>query len=293
MATFGRVFDRRRWRYLMRGFAALWTPRGCPCCGEGASVRVDRKFVYSLHECAGCGILYRHPSESAVAMHEFYQGEYEQRGLTTDHPSPEALAELMRDDFAGSPKDTSRVCEILRALGLGSGASVLDYGANWGYASYQLRKAGFAAEAFEVSKPRAAFGRKLGIEVHTDLAELPGPFDAVYASHVLEHVPNPRETLRDLLGRVRPGGFVLAHTPNGCAARRARGFAGFHQHWGQVHPVLLTDRFLEANFPGHPVYVASDADVGALRRWDRRHSFSGPLDGSELFFAIRAADTAA
>jgi len=220
-------------------------------------------------------------------MHEFYQEEYAQPGLTTELPTKEQLRGLLRDGFAGTSKDFSRVAVLLAALGLSPGAAVLDFGASWGYGTYQLRRAGYAAEAFEVSGPRAAFGTELGVEIHTSLDALPGPFDAVYSSHVLEHVPNPLATLRELLARTRPGGFVLAHTPNGSEARRRRDFEGFHRHWGRVHPVLLCDRFIERSFPGLAVYVSSRSDPDALRSWDRLERVFDSLDGSELFFVLR------
>jgi 2-polyprenyl-3-methyl-5-hydroxy-6-metoxy-1,4-benzoquinol methylase len=125
-----------------------------------------------------------------------------------------------------------------------------------------LRGAGFDTEAFELSAPRAFFNDTATTEIYTNLAEVLGPFDAVYSSHVLEHVPNPLETLQDLLQRVRPGGFVLAHTPNGSLEHRKRSFRTFHLHWGKVHPVLLTDRFMARNFAAQPHYVGDAAQLG-------------------------------
>lgn len=287
MSLLGHVFDPRRWAYLLRGAIALGSPRACPCCGATESTPVDRKLVYSLQACARCEILYRHPRESGADMREFYQGEYEQPGLTTDLPSRAELDALLATNFAGSAKDFSRVVAILKALGLREGDAVLDFGANWGYGAHQLQRAGFRVQAFELSKPRAAYGRELGVEIRTRLSEVPGPFDAVYSSHVLEHLPNPLASLEDLLGRVRPGGFVVAHTPNGSEAHRRAAFQTFHRHWGHVHPTLLTERFLLRNFSQHPIYVASDADPERLSRWSGNETQVHAVGDHELFFAIR------
>lgn len=282
-----RILQPARWRYLIRGAATVWQRRWCPCCGASEATQVDRKWVYTLNECESCRVLYRHPRETADRMHEFYQGEYSEPGLTTELPSPDELARLLENHFAGSPKDVTRVCVLLQALGLQPGQSVLDFGANWGYGTYQLRRAGFEAEAFEVSKPRAAFGRNLGIEIHTSTDAVPGPFDAVYSSHVLEHLPNPLETLRDMLQRIRPGGFVVAHTPNGSAARREGSFARFHSNWGRVHPTLLSDRFVLENFPDQPVFLSTSSDPAPVRAWGRDDRLVEETGGEELFFAIR------
>ena len=279
-----RISAAKRWRYLWQGIAGLSSERHCPCCGDVANKRIDRKFVYTLNECMRCEILYRHPRESGGEMREFYQGEYAESGLTTELPEPEELDALVAANFAGSSKDFARVVRALRALGLGAGARVLDFGANWGYGTHQLRRAGFDTEAFELSVSRAAFGCELGVEVHTDLAELPGPFDAIYSSHVLEHVPNPLASLRDMLQRVRPGGFVLAHTPNGSAEHREVAFQTFHLHWGQVHPMLLTKAFVTRNFGAQPCYVGGSAELG---EWDQESVDTRPVRESELFFALR------
>jgi 2-polyprenyl-3-methyl-5-hydroxy-6-metoxy-1,4-benzoquinol methylase len=205
-------------------------------------------------------------------------------------PSEAELKHYLDTNFRGTRKDFSHVIALLGALGIGPGQRVLDYGANWGYCTLQLRRAGYAAEAFEISRSRAAFGLKLGIEIRTTLDGMAGQFDAVYSGHVLEHVPDPRAALVQQLECVRPGGFVLAHTPNGSEELRRSDFPAFHLHWGQVHPVLLGAEFIRATFPHHPFYLSASSDPGPLKRWSQRDQQCGPLDGRELFIVIRRCD---
>jgi SAM-dependent methyltransferase len=219
-------------------------------------------------------------------MAEFYQEEYQQPGLTTDLPDDDHLEALLATGFEDSNKSFSRVVQILTALGLTPGARVLDYGASWGYGTYQLRAAGYRAEAFEISEPRAIFGRKLGIEIHTRLGDVPGEFDAVYSSHVLEHVANARVSIVEQLARLRPGGYLIAHTPNGSVDRQTRDFASFHAHWGLVHPTLLTERFILSSFSAYPSYISTAAGMDAIRKWDRNATTRGPLEGDELIIIL-------
>lgn len=111
-------------------------------------------------------------------------------------------------------------------------------------------------------------------------------FDAVYSCHVLEHVPNPEQTIREQLVLVRPGGLVLAHTPNGSAAARRANAAAFHRVWGKVHPVLLTGEFIQNRFGTLRHYVSSNDRPGTLREWTRQAAKLGPLDGGGLFFVL-------
>lgn len=282
-----RLGDREAWRYWLAGLTGRWGRSvRCPGCGGSGQTIVDRKFFHSLHECHQCRLLFRHPREDPQAMAAFYQSGYDEPGLTTELPDERALAHLLATGFVGSAKDFSYHVEILRALGLRRGARILDYGANWGYATYQFRKAGFDARGFELSRPRAEFGRRLGVEIATQPPTAAEFYDAVYSCHVLEHVPNPEQTIREQLALVRPGGLVLAHTPNGSVAARRANPAAFHRVWGKVHPVLLTGEFIQSRFSTILHYVSSHDQPGSLREWARTNAKIGPLEGGGLFFVL-------
>lgn len=223
--------------YLLSGLSGRLTNQAiCPSCHAADASIVDRKFFHELRECRACRLLYRFPSESASSMDAFYQEGYEEPGLTTELPDEVALDQLLKTEFKGSGKDFSYHISILRALGLRDGGRVLDYGANWGYMSWQLQRAGYDAVAFEISVPRARFGLKLGVDVKTTVEEVGGDFDMVYSSHVLEHVPDPAASIRQQLSLLKPGGLLVAHTPNGCRSFREKHYSLFHQTRGRFIP---------------------------------------------------------
>ena len=281
------LLKKQTWDYLLQGLThRLGRSPICPCCGGLRSTQVDRKFFHTLHECRGCGILFRYPSETSVEMDKFYQAGYSEPGLTTELPSEEELTTLLENNFFGSAKDYHYHVDIFRALGLGSGAKILDFGANWGYATYQFRKAGFDATGFELSRPRAEFGKRLGLEILTTLPSKAETYDAVYSCQVLEHVPNPEETLLEQLRLVRPGGLVIAHTPNGSEAARHANPNAFHRLWGKVHPVLLTDQFILQRFGSLIHYISSDDRPSVLHMWSKEKSQIGALDRTGLFIVL-------
>jgi SAM-dependent methyltransferase len=63
-----------------------------------------------------------------------------------------------------------------------------------------------------------AYSERRDLEVYASLSALPmqiEPFDLVSMMHVLEHLPNPVETLHDLLeSHMTPGGYLLLEVPN-------------------------------------------------------------------------------
>jgi hypothetical protein len=283
-----RFLNRRKWAYLTQGIVRrLWHSKHCPCCGCVELRTIDRKFFHTLEQCSRCGILSRFPGDSSSQLIAFYQHDYAEPGLTTELPSQAELRRLKIGGFKDSGKDFSLVISLLQAVGIQHGDRVLDWGANWGYGTWQLRRAGFQAEGFEISKPRAQFATELGIVLATSPGEVHGPFDAVYSSHVLEHVDNPLAVIRYQLSITKPSGFVIAHTPNGSADRRRNDPVSFHSNWGQVHPFLLTDEFVTNNFRMFPLFVSSLDDPDVVRKWDRESQFLGSMFGAGLFFIIR------
>ncbi len=177
-------------------------------------------------------------------MSRFYQTSYAQKGLTTELPSISDLQVLKNANFADTNKDLSRLIYLLKHLGIGEGQRVLDFGCSWGYGLWQLAQHGYKAVGFEISVPRATFGREhLGVEIYSTLNDIRGDFDVVYSSHVLEHVPNPWAALEEMSKRLRPDGFIIAFTPNGSTESQRHSPVQFSDHWGLVHPVLLTADF--------------------------------------------------
>jgi SAM-dependent methyltransferase len=274
--------------YLISGATGrIGTRPACPSCGRTDGRIVSRKWLHHLLECSGCGLLHRYPVESAHDMRVFYDSGYRQSGLTTELPTDRRLDDLLASGFAGSEKDFSYHASVLEAVGVRAGERLLDYGANWGYASWQFVRRGFVVASYEVSKPRAAFGSKLGLTIHTDLAAVGTGFDAVYSSHVLEHTPDPARVLREQLSLVRPGGLVVGHTPNGSKAYRVRDRRAFDLAWGEVHPVMLTDVFVRSVAETRPCFISSNDRPEHVATWNRDEQVLETADESGLFFVIR------
>ncbi len=278
------------WQKLQYGLGGLlrrgYQKRCCPSCGSQASQRVDRKVFHDLRRCVDCELLYRWPYETPAEMASFYQRGYQQAGLTTDVPDAATLNSLMAAGFRGSAKDFSRVIELLEVLSVPRGARILDFGANWGYGVWQFRQAGFSAIGYELSRPRAGYSKNLGVEVFTDWSEIEdrGTFDVVFSSHVLEHTPDPAEALRRKLGVVSPGGWLIAFFPSGSEVFQKSDPAAFHRRWGQVHPVVLNEKFIRKVLPGSSLAIGAycPEDIEGLKYWDQETAWIGTMDANEM-----------
>jgi hypothetical protein len=282
-----KLVDPRAWRYQLHGLLHRWEQKSCPECGIVQCRLIDAKGMHRLYECGLCSLVYRHPRESADEMQSLYQQDYEEAGLTTDLPDPETLSKLLKNNFAGSEKDFQYVISILKSLGIVPGMRVLDFGANWGYLSFQLKNAGYVVESFEISSSRAAFGQRLGIDIRTNIDQVSGPFDCVISSHVIEHVPNPAATLRQQYEMVKAGGLIVCFTPNGSEAWRNQSGGLFHRSWGLVHPVLLTRDFVRKHFSKLPYLVTSNDSPDRMGQWNQNRQDADLCDGGGLIFVVR------
>lgn len=225
----------------------------CPYCKEtGRLKRIARKkLVLDVLQCEQCLLMFRWPMETPEEFHSFYQQEYSE-GVITELPRPDELARLCAARFRGSELDLSGKILMLRALE--PAGRVLDYGCSWGYGVHQLREAGFDAVGYEVSGPRAAYGRAgLRVEIletPRELDSLPaGSFDVLLSNHVVEHLPALGRAFDEFGRLLRSGGLLFLVLPNfnGAAAR-----SGNFLRWiGEAHPIAPTREFFLRNLSAH------------------------------------------
>jgi SAM-dependent methyltransferase len=95
---------------------------------------------------------------------------------------------------------------LLRLMEYGDVRRVLDIGSGNGAHAAALRATGRDVTAISLQPPADLIGDYLALEV-------PGPFDAIWASHVLEHQPNPGMFLWRCHGDLRDGGVLAVTVP--------------------------------------------------------------------------------
>lgn len=201
-------------------------------------------------------------------------------------PDREALQRLVKEKFRGGPRDYQPYLNLLEALGVKKGDTLLEYGCSWGYGAWQLQDAGFEVEAFEISKPRCRYAREeLGIRAVDEPKGVGGPFDVVFSAHVLEHVDQVETAFHRQWAWLKPGGLLVGITPNGSEEFRKANPKNFHRLWGLIHPQLFDDKFLHKRFQGQGLRIGSISGTEGLEK--ASHKESSSLDRWELFFAIR------
>jgi SAM-dependent methyltransferase len=133
----------------------------------------------------------------------------------------------------------------------------LEIGCATGRYLKRLETVGWQVQGVELSSWAAARATAAGLPVHCGMLQtLPDdgcPYDLAAAWHVLEHVPDVRGTLQELLRRLRPGGQLLISIPNaGCWEPRFFGSAWYlwelPRHLHAFTPRSITRLLSECGF---------------------------------------------
>jgi SAM-dependent methyltransferase len=264
----------------------LLTDRACPGCGAPETVLLKRKhLVTALYRCTACELMFRVPKGSAVADEEFYESEYQQES-TTELPDQVTLSRLKRASFESIGKDYRPRIDILRALGIEPPATVYDFGASWGYGSWQMRQSGYRVFSYEIAASRARFAREqLACVCLESPYAVPEQVDCLFASHVLEHLPDPNAFWRIAQSVLKPNGVVVVFVPNGDPRRATSAADSYHQLWGLVHPLLFSPAALTRMADRHAFGGRAYSSPYALEDIQRR--VMGRLDGDELLFVAQ------
>lgn len=92
--------------------------------------------------------------------------------------------------------------------------TILDFGGGWGDWALAAKALGCEAYLMETSEERINFAQKQGLNVVQDLTEIPSAsLDLIVLNQVLEHIPQPKKLLLELVERLRIGGGCSIAVP--------------------------------------------------------------------------------
>jgi SAM-dependent methyltransferase len=161
-------------------------------------------------ECQECGIIFIDPQPTVEEIARMYSKEYFEgdfrcghAGSYFDESTLNSLADRLLIDRIKQIKPTGNFLEV----GCAGGAFLS-----------AARDAGYHVNGVEYSAEAATFARThFGLEVWTgDLTGAAYPdnsFDVVFMGDVLEHLPDPVTTIREIGRVLNPGGLLVIECP--------------------------------------------------------------------------------
>jgi 2-polyprenyl-3-methyl-5-hydroxy-6-metoxy-1,4-benzoquinol methylase len=213
----------------------------CHIC-HTASDYLLNKDSFDLYKCDSCKLVFVHPQPTA----EF---------LKNDLYSYESGYQANRVEDLAKRKEDKRAKTVLDILTkLKPGGRILDVGCANGQFMYWAKQRGFVSAGVELNRRTAEVASSNGFEVFNGfLGEASFPensFDAVFLGEIIEHVPNPREFVKNCSRLLRPGGLLAITTPNlNCFWSKSTFFLyqQFKTPWSSVTPPYHLHQFSDSN----------------------------------------------
>jgi 2-polyprenyl-3-methyl-5-hydroxy-6-metoxy-1,4-benzoquinol methylase len=186
----------------------------CALCGAGVFKPALDCEDFSFVRCKSCGLVQRNPQPVKEEIIARYSDTFGKDYLAYEIENEDAFLKLQQLALkdAGFYKLEKT---LLRRAG---GPSVLDIGCATGALLAALRDRGWRVTGVEIS-PCSGYARD---ERKLDVRSLPleenefpeASFDAVLASHLIEHLNDPRSFLTETRRILKDNGVVFITTPN-------------------------------------------------------------------------------
>ncbi|TCM78960.1 class I SAM-dependent methyltransferase [Rhodovulum steppense] len=192
----------------------------CRLCGvDDAEVvfEKDQAQKARIVRCRRCGLMYASP-RARLVDHEFYEQWEEPAGLlggvTTD---PGHRWRWRYEKESGQIRDFAATQRTLQRL-YPNGGRMVEVGSGLGYLLRSFKDEGWDVLGIDPWRELPIHTREVhGIEtIATTLEQAALPdrsVDVVVMLHVIEHVPDPIATLREIHRILKPGGHAVIETP--------------------------------------------------------------------------------
>ena len=199
-----------------------WPPIGvtvqadvpCPVCEEvlGQVIAHHDRNGEPLKTvgCTRCGLMRTDPLPTGEDLRHFYQSEYRRSYKGSHRPKAKHIC-----------RAALLAAERLRRLSsqMADAVKVLDIGCASGEWLYLLQERGHTVTGVELDPAFGEFGRlEYGVDIRTEPVEslqLPvDGFDRITMFHVLEHIPDPVETLKSIHRWLSTDGLFIVEVPN-------------------------------------------------------------------------------
>jgi len=184
----------------------------CVLCSRETEARIyihtnSGGFHFSYLQCRRCGLIFLSPRPNKKEILQFYQQDYYGDGLQKFH----SWLEAFRLFFAWNRM--RRVKKFFSYPG-----KALDIGCGQGTFLQMLKKEGWECHGTELTLKSASRAFRRGISVSVgEIDESrypPHSFDLITLWHVLEHLPQPLETIKKVTRLLKKGGILAISTPN-------------------------------------------------------------------------------
>jgi SAM-dependent methyltransferase len=170
-------------------------------------------FAEKVVACRACSFVWTNPQAASEALEKYYSEDYLLEGLNVPRSVEEFLGEGYKEIWFSKDRDLQLILEQK------DHGRLLDIGCASGTLLWLASRQGFAVFGIEVARRSADFVKNLlGFEVFCgelkNAAFASSSFDVVTMFHSLEHVPDPRQVIREIHRILACDGVFIGVVPN-------------------------------------------------------------------------------
>lgn len=200
----------------------------CEFCNSDKSENYIKADLVSYNKCLNCGLIFQHPIITQEEIDAIYDDNYFEYEVTN------------QENFFGLMKLALKDIGFEKIRNEFPNKNVLDIGCATGMMLNYLKSEGYNTYGVEICKSSAEYARKnYNLEVY-EKPLIENKFESdffsfIHFSHVIEHVPNPADTLKEVYRILAKGGYLAITTPNadGLFAHK------YAENWRAVMPQHL------------------------------------------------------
>lgn len=160
--------------------------------------------LYSVLYCSDCHLGFTDPFPSKEELSELYS--------TSVYRLEKGKRFNLFVEFILNTLLVSRRKRIEKIVNTGS---ILDIGCGRGSFLHEMRLNGWRVAGTEFNDETASYAREgFGINISADLAFKEDSFDVITINHVLEHIPDPDQTIKKCYGLLKKEGLLVIAVPN-------------------------------------------------------------------------------
>jgi len=178
--------------------------RRCPVC-RGLGLPIRASWMHAHLRCRRCDLIYVADLPSRENLVAAYQRV---------HLDPYQVQH--KQQWQAWMQHKELTLDRLRIAAPAGSRRALDVGCGEGRMMLVLRQRGWEVEGLELNDVLARQARELGLNVTTTAVEHASPagrYQLITMSHLLEHVRQPLQVLRQVHRWIEPGGLLVLETP--------------------------------------------------------------------------------
>lgn len=187
----------------------------CPICGcpdsTPAHTCTDHTVTgarFTIQQCLGCGLYFTNPRPAGNKIGDYY--------LSENYISHAAKARTLRDHLYHWVRRRAIKGKHNLIRSHVEHGRLLDIGCGTGSFLAYMKEVGYDVQGVEVSTAARQVAQEKQITVVEELGKIPETdrFDVITLWHVLEHVPDPLQTMKEVFLRCAPGGLLVVAVPD-------------------------------------------------------------------------------